>query len=285
MNAPALRFPEFEGAWEEKRLGDFFSFKNGVNADKSMYGTGRKFINVMDVIADHPITSATIIGRVTISDKDFEKNEVQYGDILFQRSSETREEVGQTNVYLDLNNSATFGGFVIRGKPVARLNSEFFNRLLMTPAVRREVTNRSGGSTRYNVGQATLSEVPVCPAPSLPEQKKIAEFLGVVDAKITALRARQAGLARYKRGLMQALFIQRLRFTKPDGSAFPDWEAKRLGEVADCLDSKRKPLNTSERQLMQGEYPYYGANGQVDSISDYIFDEDIVFCRGRWQFR
>jgi len=73
--------------------------------------------------------------------------------------------------------------------------------------------------------------------PSLPEQKKIAAFLGAVDAKIAALRARKAGLEQYKRGLMQALFSQRLRFTKPDGTAFPDWEEKRLRDLT-CLITK-----------------------------------------------
>jgi type I restriction enzyme S subunit len=69
------------------------------------------------------------------------------------------------------------------------------------------------------------------PLPKPKEQKKIAAFLGVVDAKIAALRARRDGLERYKRGLMQALFSQTLRFTKPDGTVFPDWEEKRLGDV------------------------------------------------------
>lgn len=67
--------------------------------------------------------------------------------------------------------------------------------------------------------------------PSLPEQRKIAAFLGVVDEKLTALKARRAKLETYKRGLMQKLFSRTLRFTKPDGSAFPDWEEKRLGSL------------------------------------------------------
>jgi type I restriction enzyme S subunit len=231
MNVPALRFPKFEGEWEEKRLGELMTFKNGVNADKSMYGHGRKFINIMDIIADQPILSQNIIGRVSISDKEFEKNEVVYGDILFQRSSETREETGQSNIYLDKKTSATFGGFVIRGRPITVFDSRYFDALLKTDKARKDVTTRSGGSTRYNVGQESLSAVYVNVAPSLPEQKKIAAFFGVVDAKIAALRARVAGLERYKRGLMQALFSQTLRFTKPDSSPFPDWEDKRLGEV------------------------------------------------------
>ena len=84
--------------------------------------------------------------------------------------------------------------------------------------------------------------------PSLPEQKKIAAFLGVVDAKIAALRARVLGLETYKRGLMQALFSQRLRFTKPDGTAFPDWEEKRLGEVFDWVKT-----NSLSREFLNYE--------------------------------
>ncbi|WP_174148303.1 restriction endonuclease subunit S [Leisingera sp. ANG59] len=82
--------------------------------------------------------------------------------------------------------------------------------------------------------------------PSIPEQKKIAAFLGGVDAKITALQERQAGFERYKRGLMQALFSQSLRFVKDDGTAFPDWEEKRLGEVFDWVKTNslsRENLN------------------------------------------
>jgi len=74
--------------------------------------------------------------------------------------------------------------------------------------------------------------------PSLPEQQKIAAFLGAVDGKIAALRRQEAGLARFKAGLMQQLFSQKLRFTRDDGSAFPDWEEKRLGEIATFAKGK-----------------------------------------------
>ena len=147
QNVPTLRFPEFDGDWESKTLGEFFTFKNGVNADKSAYGTGRKFINVLDIISEAPITSDNIIGSVEISDREFEKNEVRYGDILFQRSSETREEVGQSNVYVDHENTATFGGFVIRGRPGTTIEPEYFHNLLKTWRVRKDMTARSGGST------------------------------------------------------------------------------------------------------------------------------------------
>lgn len=67
--------------------------------------------------------------------------------------------------------------------------------------------------------------------PSLSEQQKIASFLGAVDAKLSALAAEQESLVRFKAGLMRKLFRQELRFTPDDGTAFPNWGKKRLGEL------------------------------------------------------
>ena len=115
---PKLRFPEFEGEWENKKLGRLLTFKNGLNASKEQYGRGVKFINVLDIITNDYITYDNIIGQVDVSPKEIDKNKVEYGDILFQRSSETREDVGQANVYLDRNQVAVFGGFIIRGRKI-----------------------------------------------------------------------------------------------------------------------------------------------------------------------
>ncbi len=244
---PKLRFPGFVGDWQSGRLGDFFTFKNGVNADKSMYGSGRKFINVMDVIADAPITHDAIIGTVEISDKEFAKNEVVYGDVLFQRSSETREDVGQSNIYVD-QQPATFGGFVIRGRPKQAIEPHYFDALLKTAAVRKDMTSRSGGSTRYNIGQESLDAVAVCTAPSLTEQQRIAAYLGAVDARIGLLRRRRAALDRYKTGLMQRVFAQTLRFRRDDGLPFPDWKECRVDSIFDWIST-----NSLSREMLTDE--------------------------------
>lgn len=228
---PILRFPGFPGEWKETLLGYFFTFKNGVNADRSMYGAGRKFINVMDVISGRPIYHDDIIGSVTISDKEFEKNRVICGDILFQRSSETREEVGQSNIYLD-SVPATFGGFVIRGRPKEPLDSRYFDALLKTEWVRRDMTSRSGGSTRYNIGQQALEAVSVHVAPAVAEQERIADFHCSIDARLVLSLQYEEALTAYKTAIMQRIFSQQLRFTNADGSHFPDWEERRLGTIA-----------------------------------------------------
>lgn len=203
---PELRFSDFKGGWYEKQLSDLLTFKNGVNASKEDYGRGYKFINVLDIIKNDFITHDKILGSVDIDEKDFKKNIVEYGDILFQRSSETREEVGQASVYLDKNKPATFGGFVIRGKKKVNYDPAFMNALFKTSRSRKEITSKSGGSTRYNVGQDTLSAVIIITT-DLPEQQKIASFLSSLDQKIEQVGIQIEKMQIWKKGLLQKMFV------------------------------------------------------------------------------
>ena len=228
--APKLRFKEFSGDWESKKLGSLLKFKNGINASKEQYGHGKKFINVLDILSNKYITHKNIIGKVDIDDDTFEKYSVGYGDVVFQRSSETREEVGTANVYLDKEYKATFGGFIIRGKKIGEYDPVFMNELLKTPSARKEITTKSGGSTRYNVGQETLSDVDVM-FPTLEEQEKIASLFSLIDNKISIQEEKVDALKVYKSGMMQKIFSRELRFKDDDGRDYPEWKNIRLSEV------------------------------------------------------
>ncbi|MFT6841497.1 MAG: type I restriction enzyme S subunit [Psychroserpens sp.] len=235
---PEIRFPEFEEKWCLKLLSELFTFKNGVNASKEDYGSGYKFINVLDIIENDFITHDKIIGEVNISEEIFRKFIVEYGDVLFQRSSETREEVGQANVYLDKKSPATFGGFVIRGKQKEEYNPSFMNALLKTSRSRKEITTKSGGSTRYNVGQETLSSVKIYTT-KIEEQQKIASFLTSVDKKIQQLTKKTEDLEQFKKGVMQQIFKQELRFKDDTGNDFPKWKNVGGNVLFDSISDKK----------------------------------------------
>ena len=270
--APKLRFEEFTAQWQYVKLGNYLTFKNGINADKEAYGSGYKFINVLDIINNDYITHDLIQGQVDVVETIFEKNKVIYGDILFQRSSENREEAGQSNVYLDKQKFACFGGFVIRGRARQEYDPRFLNFLLKTSKARREITTKSGGSTRYNVGQDTLAAVNLYLSADKNEQQKIADFLTTVDKKITLLKEKHALLSDYKKGVMQKLFKQQIRFKDDDGSDFPDWEELRVKDVTNNFSNRNKSLIKAEVYSVTNSK---GFIPQSDMFDGKIAGEDL----------
>ena len=162
------------GEWLSHPTTDFFEFKNGLNPEAKRFGTGTKFISVMDILNNRYITYEKVISSVIPNEGDLEDFGVNYGDILFQRSSETLEDVGRANVYLD-NKTALFGGFVIRGKKTGDYDPLFFRYMLSSPYTRKRIIVKGAGAQHFNIGQDGLSKVELF-VPSLDEQKRIGEL-------------------------------------------------------------------------------------------------------------
>ncbi|WP_017388676.1 restriction endonuclease subunit S [Acinetobacter calcoaceticus] len=275
MSVPKLRFKEFDGEWAKTSFQDLFIFKNGVNASKEQYGSGIKFINVLDIINNpNGITYDSIIGSVDITSKEIDKNLVKYGDVLFQRSSETREEVGQSNVYLG-KEPVVFGGFVIRGSAQKEYDPIFMNGLLKTDSLRDQITQLSGGSTRFNIGQDSLNKVTAY-LPSKLEQTKIASFLSTVDEKISQLIQKHELLSQYKQGMMQQLFSQQIRFKADDGSEFGEWENLYIGDLCKITTGNKDTQN----KVNNGAYPFFVRSQTVEQINSYSMDCEAVLTSG-----
>ncbi len=182
LNVPHLRFPEFHWEWEKHGLSEYLDFKNGLNPDSKRFGKGIKFISVMDILNNPVITYDCIRASVQATDAEISSFSVENGDILFQRSSETLEDVGRANVYID-DKVAVFGGFVIRGKKKANYNPLFFRYLLSSPYARKRIIPMGAGAQHFNIGQEGLSKV-LLNFPSIEEQTKIASLLHLLDERI-----------------------------------------------------------------------------------------------------
>jgi type I restriction enzyme S subunit len=99
--------------------------------------------------------------------------------------------------------------------------------------------------------------------PSIPEQKIIASSIAAVDNKLQALKKKKTLLEQYKKGMMQKIFSQELRFKDDNGAAFPKWEKKKLGDICESIVSgKTKPE-------LEGEYFVYGSTGIIGKSLNY----------------
>ena len=244
LNVPHLRFPEFSGEWEIYPLTDFMSFKNGMNPDAKRFGRGTKFISVMDILNNQFICYDNIRASVEVVDGDIETYGVNYGDILFQRSSETLEDVGQANVYLD-SKPAVFGGFVIRGKSKSNYYPMFFRYLLASPTARKKIIVKGAGAQHFNIGQDGLSKV-CLNIPSIQEQEKIAKLFECIDTRI----ATQNKIIKKLQSLIKGITI--LLTTKGAPNTI----------IAQCLECHSSTLQESEVSH-SGLYKVFGANGLV----------------------
>jgi type I restriction enzyme S subunit len=110
--------------------------------------------------------------------------------------------------------------------------------------------------------------------PSIDEQTKIANFLTAVDAKISQLTKKHELLTSYKKGVMQKIFSQELRFKDDDGREFAEWEHKPISETL-TIGSGR-----DYKHLGPGLIPVYGTGGFMLSVDDFLYD-GVSVCIGR----
>ena len=175
----------------------------------------------MDILNNQFICYDNIRASVEVIEGDIETYGVNYGDILFQRSSETLEDVGQANVYLD-RKPAVFGGFVIRGKSKGNYHPVFFRYLLASPTARKRIIVKGAGAQHFNIGQDGLSRV-CLNIPSIQEQEKIAKLFECVDTRI----ATQTKIIEKYESLIQAIIYQK----KTDGIRKGNWQKTKLSKV------------------------------------------------------
>ena len=204
-DVPHLRFPEFSGEWEEHTLSQYLEFKNGLNPDAKRIGSGLPFISVMDILSEGVINYDNIRGKVNATEKEIECFGVKDGDVLFQRSSETLEDVGRANVYMD-NRTAIYGGFVIRGRKIGNYAPLFFKYLLATPLARKRTCKMGAGAQHFNIGQEGLSKISLY-FPSIEEQRKIARFLSLIDERIATQNKIIEDLKLLKSAIRKKVFV------------------------------------------------------------------------------
>lgn len=206
---PELRFPGFTDAWEQRKLGDFYTFKNGLNKEKVYFGYGDSIVNFTDVFHNRQIYSSTLKGKVCVNKKELENYKVKEGDLFFTRTSETIDEIGFPAVVMEPMERVVFSGFVLRGRaekydPLANI---FKSYIFFTDNFRSEMKKKSSMTTRALTSGTALKEMCFSYPKDLEEQTKIGEILLSLDKIITLHQRKLKHLQIQKKSLLQKLFV------------------------------------------------------------------------------
>ena len=265
QNTPEIRFEGFTDPWEQRKLGELLLFQNGFNGSSESFGSGIPLISVMDVLDDEFITHETVRGKARLNCEEASRYCVEYGDVLFQRSSENQEDAGTSNVYLDQHVSSAFGGFVIRGKKVGEYNPIFIKYLLGSSFIREQITHRAQGAQHINVSQDTLADV-VLLMPSMREQEAVGLVFLHLDNLITLHQRKYDKLCTVKKSMLDKMFPKPGK-TEPEirFEGFTDpWEQRKLGELLLFQNG------------FNGSSESFGSGIPLISVMDVLDDEFIT---------
>lgn len=288
---PKLRFPEFSGEWVEKKLIDTIDTNVKWSFTGGPFGSDLKSDDYTD-------EGVRIIQLQNIGDGIF------LNDYAIYTSEEKANRLLSCNIYADELILSKMGDPVARACKMPTTNKryvmasdgirfvpdenkyskDFLFFSINHPTFRKKAIINSTGSTRKRIGLTELRNITFL-LPSKPEQEKIASFLTAVDAKIEQFTCKEKLLEKYKKSVMQKLFSQELRFTCNDGSEYPEWEEKKLGEIGKFnaggdLDKLDYSKEKNEKYL----YPIY-ANGSGEGLYGYAttfqYKENCVTVSGR----
>jgi len=234
MNIPRLRFPEFEVSGINSHINflfnDLFVFSTGKNIKQSeaspefttpcvRYGELYHLYN--EVIFE-------IINRTNIDVSELKFSE---GDeILLPSAGEDPSDIGSASA-LTLPNIAIGRTINILKPKNKNMYSQIYVSYYINQQLRLKISKLAKGVSISNVYNSDLKKLKIW-LPSLPEQKKIANSLTAVDNRIELLEKKKTLLETYKKGVVKKIFNQEIRFKDDSGKDFPDWEKKRLGNVA-----------------------------------------------------
>lgn len=255
-----LRFEEFSYPLLQKQLSDVIHsniYGPRFNANDYDQHGNVKTIRGTDISLDGDIKYSQVpIARI---DKNtVETHKLKDGDLVMI----TTADCGLTGVFLKQNIEFIASAYAVR----LRLNELgypiYFKYFFQTETAKREIKSYIRKATVANLPGSDILKIRFH-LPNFKEQQKIADFLSSIDNKISLLTEKQSLLKSYKKGVMQKLFSQELRFKDDQGNDFPDWEEKKLGDLGTFLGGGTP--STDEKEYWSGDVPWVSSSDTTEN--------------------
>lgn len=271
---PQLRFPEFRGEWPRNKLKDVSQYFNGGSFESDVKESGKYELVTLK--------SIDTLGNL-VSSKRYIDTEVKTltKDTLVMILSEQAPGLLGMTALIPQNYKYVLNQRIAEIRPNQKIDSYFLSMAINRN--QRYFSKMGAGMKVQNISKPNVENYKFF-STEFPEQQKIASFLTAVDTKIQQLTQKKELLEQYKKGVMQQLFSQQLRF-KPvlsgvegqdDGSDYPDWEEKKLGEVLKYYDGTHQ----TPKYVKDG-IPFYSVEHVTSNqfvktkyISEEVFEKE-----------
>ncbi|EPA00007.1 Type I restriction-modification system, specificity subunit S [Indibacter alkaliphilus LW1] len=261
---PDLRFPVFQENWKKFTLGKVATkITDGTHDTPKPVNSGVPFLTAIHVKDGKLDFENCYFLPKEIHDKIYARCNPEYNDILMVNIGAGTGACARVNVDFEfsLKNVALI-------KPDPKKVFPSFLEQLQRENTKRLKQRLSAGGAQPFLSLKEIGKIKIS-LPSLPEQQKIASFLSSVDERIELLERKKEKLKAYKKGVMQQIFpstdsgqAPQIRFKQDDGSEFPDWEEKRLGEVAKVFSGGTPKSSVPE--LYGGNIPFI-RSGEINA--------------------
>ncbi|MEY3501058.1 MAG: hypothetical protein RL308_2730 [Bacteroidota bacterium] len=260
---PKLRFPEFEEKWLNVKLKDISKYFNGGSFENHVIEEGK-----YELIT---LKSVDMSGNLAHSNRflDIEVETLKRNTLIMILSEQSPGLLGMTALI------PTDDRYVLNQRVAEIRPSNDVHSYFLSLAINRNQTyfSKLGAGTKVqNITKPNVENYEFF-YPTLAEQTKIATFLSAVDEKINLLREKKAALEDYKKGMMQKIFSQEIRFKDDNGNDFAEWEEKYL---ADICSKKSSNISANKIEDNHGEFIIYGASGVLKKVDFYQEENDYV---------
>ena len=265
-NVPKLRFKEFSDSFTKYLFEDIFSFSTGKNIKQSEASPEFQIPCVRYGELYHMYQE--VISKV-INKTNLDKSELTFSEgneILLPSAGEDPLDIGSASA-LKVPNVAIGRTINILRPLFENVYSLEYVSYYINQKLRKKISTLAKGVSISNVYNSDLKKLFIT-LPSKQEQEKIASFLTSVDTKIEQLSRKVELLESYKKGVMQKIFSGELRFKADDGSEFPEWEEKKLGELCKVAKSGGTPTSTN-KDYYDGDIPFL-AISDITSQGKYL---------------
>ena len=226
---PKLRFKEFSDEWKEKKLGEILKIFNGYAfSSKDNQNSGAILLKIANVDINKMKQEELSFLPLTYLEK-FSKYILKKGDIVIALTRPLLNRQLKIAEIDDFFDNSLLNQRV--GKIETNENKKFIYNIFQKNNYIKEIEINISGSDPPNLSTENIKDI-ILNIPSIQEQEKIANFLSSVDKKISLTEEKLELFREYKKGVMQKIFSQELRFKDSNGNDYPEWEEKKLGEIA-----------------------------------------------------